>query len=208
MDARDVLASEEAEGRPLEVLASEDEIGRRAEDEASRWTSSQVRRRRLGRRRSLPDGTRWAEDKIQRSSRRGGGGPTARGPRRPGRDRPARGGQGSVAGRPFRREEADGWPPEILAGEDEISRREEAEGRPQDVLAGEEAKGRPSEVLARQDEVGRRTSLPASDWAGRRMGRKGRAADACSRRGGDDRGAWWRRLQRRRVGGRGASKWN
>ena len=33
MVARDVLAGEAAEGRPLEVLASEDEVGRRPEDE-------------------------------------------------------------------------------------------------------------------------------------------------------------------------------
>ena len=33
MAARDVLVGEAAEGRPLEVLASEDKVGRRAEDE-------------------------------------------------------------------------------------------------------------------------------------------------------------------------------
>ena len=53
-----------------------------------------------------------------------------------------------------------------------------------------------------------RPSLPASDWAGRRMRGKGRAADACLRGGGDGRGARWRRLRRRRAGGRGAGKWS
>ena len=34
MDTRDVLAGEEAEGQPLEVLASENEVGWRTEDKS------------------------------------------------------------------------------------------------------------------------------------------------------------------------------
>ena len=172
---------------------------------ASRWMFSQARRRSVGRRRSLLDWKRWAGARRTRS--------------------------GVLAG-----EEAEGRPPEVLAGEDEVGRRAEDEGRPPDVLAGKDRlagvrkqrAGRWMSLPARsrmddhrmslpdrtrstgawRTVVGRRTSLSASDRAGRRMGEKGRAADACSRGGGDGRGAWWRRLQRRRAGGRGASKWN
>ena len=40
-------------------------------------------------------------------------------------------------------EEAEGWPPEVLVGEDEVGRRAEDEGRPPAVLVGEEAEGWP-----------------------------------------------------------------
>ena len=52
--------------------------------------------------------------------------------------------------------EAEGRPPEVLAGENEVSRRAENEGRPPDVLADEEAEARPPEVLDGENEVGRR----------------------------------------------------
>ena len=42
---------------------------------------------------------------------------------------------------------------------------------------------------------------------GGRAVKDGWAADACLRGGGDGRGGWWKRLQRRRACGRGASKW-
>ena len=62
-------------------------------------------------------------------------------------------GQGPAAACPCR-ECAEGWLPEVLAGEEAVGRRAEEEGRPPDVFAGEEAEGRPPEVLAGEDEGG------------------------------------------------------
>ena len=135
-------------------------------------------------------------------------------------------GQGEIG----RRAEDKGRSPDVLSGARRrmAGRRRSSPARTRSADARRRRAGRRTSLLARRRRAGhrrslsdrtrsagawrtmagRRTSLLASNWAGRRMMGKGQAADACLRGGGDGKCARWRRLQRRRAGGRGASKWS
>ena len=78
MAARDVLAGEAAEGRPLEVLASEDEVGRRAEDKDQPLdvlAGEEAKGRPPEVLAGQDEVRRRLEDEIRCPCRRGGGGP-------------------------------------------------------------------------------------------------------------------------------------
>ena len=98
MAARDVLAGEEAEGRPLEVLASKDEVGRRRGEPAPGGRGpAAARTRRRGREGSSAEGPcRASEDEVNLRAEDESRPPDV------------------LAG-----EEAESWPPEVLADKDE-----------------------------------------------------------------------------------------